>query len=207
MKKTAIIISIILCFNIFHYACKTKTGNNTPCVMVIQNSPNTPSVLSESEMNEIKTLFNNNGMDFTKFQFYQLDTDELGFRHVRCYQLVNNLRVFSVDFIFHFNKDGACYLSSGNLVNVSGIDAKPTLTPNRVAEIFVRKITLEKASMIDQKILSGCIDVELGYVATDGSNEKFTKAWKAKPTDKDYPYAYINDENAEIMYYDNGVRF
>ena len=119
MKKITIIISIILCFNVMHYSCKTKTVTNTYCFNVIQNSSTTPSVLSESEINEIKMLFNSNGMDFTKFRFYQFDTDELGFRHVRCYQLVNNLRVFTEDLIFHFNKDGAYYLTSGNIINVS----------------------------------------------------------------------------------------
>ena len=206
MKQTTLIISIMLCFSIMHYSCKTKTVKNDNCVNVIQDAPTTP-ILPESEMNLIKSLFNNNNMDYSKYQFYQLDTDELGFKHVRCYQFVNNLKVFSEDLIFHFNKQDTYYLLSGKLINSTGLDAKQSLSQNKVVEIFIQKVAQEKASMVDKNSLTGCFEIEFGYVGLDDSNEKFDKVWKVKPKDKEYPFAYINDDNSEIIYYDNGIRY
>ena len=206
MKTTAIIITILLCISMVHYSCKSSANKNDYCVKVIQNSP-TVRLLSESEMNVIRSLFESNRMAYANYQFYQLDTDDLGFHHVKCYQFVNNLRVFSEDLSFHFNKNNAHYLSSGNLINSIGLDAKPSLNQNKVAEIFIRKIEQENAAMVDATVLKGCFEIELGHIGLDDSSGKFAKAWKAKPTDRDYPYAYINDDNSEILFYDNGVRF
>ena len=206
MKQTPIFVIITLIFSVMHYSCKTKTVNNAYCVKVIQQSPST-LVLPASEQNVIQSLFNSNGMDFSNYQFVQLDTDELGFRHVRCYQFVNNLKVFSEVLIFHFNPQDAYYLVSGNIINSIGLESKPSLNQHKVAGIFIQQIAQEKASMVDQAILKGCFDIELGYVGLDGSTEKFAKAWKVNPTGKDYPFAYINDETSEIIYYDNGVRY
>jgi Zn-dependent metalloprotease len=175
-------------------------------VKVIQNSLTIP-LLPESEMNVIKSLFTGNQMDYTQYQFYQLNKDELGFGHVRCHQFVNNLKVFSEDLIFHFNQHDTYYLSSGNVIKTIELDTKPSMNQNNVAEIFIQKIAAEKAPVVDKNILKGCFEIEFGYVGLDSSNKKFTKAWKVKPTDRDFPYAYINDENSDIMYYDTGVRF
>jgi len=206
MNKTIIIISIMLCFGTMHYSCKTTKNENAYCVKVIQNSP-TISILPESEMNVIKSLFESNRMTYANYQFYQLNTDDLGFHHVKCYQFVNNLKVFSEELIFHFNRNKEYYLLSGNLINSIGLDVKSSLNRNKVAEIFIRKIEQENAVMVDKDILKGCFEIEFGYVGLDDSNKKFAKAWKAKPKDKDYPYAYINDADSEIIRYDNGVRF
>ena len=206
MKKTTIFISIILCFSMIQFSCKTKKVNNSGCVTVIQNSLTTP-VLPESEMNVIKSLFAANRMDDTKYQFYRLDKDDLGFTHVRSYQYVNGLRVFSADLIFHFNQNGAYYLLTGNLINSTGLDARPSLNPQKVAEIFSQRIGQEKASMVDATVSKGCFEIEFGYAGLDNSNEKFAKVWKAKPAGKDSPFAYINDDTSEIIYYDNGVRY
>jgi len=198
--------AIAACFAVVSMmcSCKTKTGKNDYCVKVIQNSPN---VLPENEMIVIKSLFNSNRMDAAKYQFYQLDTDELGFKHVRGYQYVNNLKVFSEALIFHFNQNDSCYSVSGVLIQSTGLDAKPSLNQDKAVEVFIKKIAQEKASMVDINILKGCFEVEFGYVGLDDSKEKFAKVWKVKPADKDFPYAYIQDDNAEIFYYDNGVRY
>ena len=206
MNKTIIIISIILFFSVLLYSCKSKTSQNGYCVTVVQNSPATP-LLPSSELSVISALFHRNGMDDAKYQFYQLDTDDLMFRHVRCYQFVDNLKVFSEDLIFHFNQDDSCYLLSGKLIQQTGLNAKPSMHPNRVVEIFIGRITQEKTALVDNNMIKGCFEVELGYACFDDSNEKLTKVWKAKPKDKDYPFAYINDANEAIMYYDNGVRY
>ena len=206
MKQTTLIISIILFFSMIHYSCKTTTNKNDRCVKVIQNSLSTP-ILPESEMNVIKSLFETNRMAYANYQFHQLDTDDFGFHHVKCYQLINNLKVFSEELVFHFNQNNEYYLLSGNLIHSIGLNAKSSLNQNKVMDIFIRKIEQEKASMVNKDILKECFEVEFGYVRLDDSTETFAKAWKVKPADKNYPYAYIDDKSSKIIYYDNGVRF
>jgi len=207
MKKITLIISIILCFSIMHYSCKTKAVKNAHCVKVIKSSPSS-SLLPESELKVIKSLFAGNRMDYANYQFYQLDTDDLGFKHVKSYQFADNLKVFTEELIFHFNQRDSCYLISGNRISSIGIDAKPLSNRDKVAELFIQKIAQEKSVMVvDATILKGCFDVELGIVGLENSKGKFIKVWKVKPTNKDYPFAYISDENAEIIFYDNGVRY
>jgi len=188
------------------YACKTSKMNNDRCIQLIQHSRTTP-VLSDGEMKRIKSLFASNRMDDTKYQFYQIDTDELGFRHVKGYQFVNNLKVFSEALIFHFNQQDSCYLVSGDLINSIGLDSKPSQQVNKVIDVFIGQIEQEKASKVDKAILNGCFEAEFGYIKLDDSIQKFAKVWKVNPTDKSHPFAYISDENAEIIVYDNGVRY
>ena len=204
MRKITIIVSILFCFGMLHFSC--KTAKKASCVEFVQNSPTT-SVLPESEIKLIKSLFTGNRMDYANYQFYQLDTDDLGFNHVRCYQFVNNLKVFSADLIFHFNQNNSFYLVSGTQIKSIKLDDKPSLNRKKVVELFVQKVSQEKASMVDKDIAKGCFEIEFGYVGLDDSNGKFAKAWKAKPAGRDYPYAYINDDNSEVIYYDNGVRY
>jgi len=179
---------------------------NPYCVQVIQNDP-VKHLVSSSQVQVIKSLFNKNQIDITKYLFYQLDKDELGFHHVRCNQLVNHLKVFSADVLFHFNQNDSCYLISGNLIRSTGLDVKPTLNQNQVVEIFIQKIIQEKASMVDKNIVDGCFEIEFGYCISDDPNEKLVKAWKVKPKNKNHPYVYINDNDRSVIFYDNGVRF
>jgi len=206
MKKKISVISIILCLSMIFYTCKTSKIKNDRCIQLIKNSQTT-AVLSESERNSIKSLFITNLMDDTKYQFYHFETDGLGFRHVKGYQFVNNLKVFSEELIFHFNKQDSCYLVSGDLLNATGLDNKQSLNESKAVEIFIRQVDQEKASMIDKAVTKGCFEVEFGYLKSDDDIRKFVKVWKVKPTDRAYPYAYISDDNSEIMVYDNGVRY
>jgi len=206
MRTITLFFSILICFSIMNFSCKTSKKGNSTCVEVIQNSTFAGN-LTESEMYVIKSLFESNRMDFSKYHFYQLDKDDLGFHHVKCFQLINNLKVFSEELIFHFNKNNENYLTSGNVINSLKLDDKQSLNKNKAVEIFLGKITQEKASMVDKNIQKGCFEVEFGYYGLDGSKGKFVKVWKVKPKGKDHPYAYINDDNSEIVYYDNGVRF
>ena len=189
-----------------HYSCKTKAVQNpSPCVNVIRHSPATP-LLPESELKVIKSLFKSNRMDDSNYLFHRLDTDELGFKHVRCYQFVDNLKVFTEELIFHFNQNDSHYRISGHLIQSTGLDAKPSQSSSKVVEIFIQRIKQERASIVDSTIVMGCFEAELGVIGSEESAEKFEKAWKVNPAGKEFPYAYINDKNAEIIYYDNGIR-
>jgi len=205
MKKTVLLL-ITLCISMMHFSCKTKAVQHpSPCVQVIQHSPATP-LLPESELMVIKSLFKSNRMDDSNYQFHRLDTDELGFKHVRCYQFVDNLKVFTEELIFHFNQQDSHYRLSGHIISSTGLDAIPSQKPNKVVDVFIQRIKQEKTLIGDSTLLMGCFEIELGAVGSEGSTEKFEKVWKVNPAGKTFPYAYIKDKNAEISYYDNGIR-
>jgi Zn-dependent metalloprotease len=198
-------------------------------VNIVRNSP-TITILSESEMNVIKYLFNHNKLDYTKYQFIRFQEDELGHRHVRCYQFANNLIIFTSDAIFHFDKNNNYYFLSGDLINTINLNTKSAMRQDDVVtkyidmvkhdEVFLEWLRLlveiakvdETVEVITlEDIIEGCFDVEFGYYDLNAgisyANENFTKSWKIKPTNREYPCAYINDENSETIYYDNGLRW
>jgi len=118
MKKW-IIITVSLCFTFL--SCKNNGNENSYCVNIIRNSP-TITTLSESEMDVIKYLFNHNQLDYTKYQFTQFQEDNLGNRHVRCYQFANNLIIFTSDLIFHFDKNDNYITWTGNWIYEVNLD-------------------------------------------------------------------------------------
>jgi Zn-dependent metalloprotease len=190
-------------------ACNSN-GEGLYCIKTIQNSPGT-TVLSKSEMDEIKNLFSRNQLDFKKYQFTRFQKDELGHRHVRCYQFANNLIVFTSDAIFHFDNNGKYYTLSGELVNAISLDKNPSMSRDEVVEKFMGNIEQDGFNQGNNELISSCFDVEFGYYDLNAgisyADEKYVKAWKIKPRNSEYPFAYINDESSEIIYYDNGIRF
>jgi len=207
MKKL-MIITISLCFSIL--SCEKAGNENSYCIKTIKSSPGT-TILSKSEMEAIKKLFNRNQLDYTKYLFTRFQKDELGHSHARCYQFANNLIVFTSDAIFHFDKNDNFYFSD-KLINKIDLDTKPSMKQDNVVEIFKGKIEQDGFIMMQYPdIVDGCFELEFGYYDLNAgisyADEKFTKAWKINLTKRDYPFAYVNDENSEIIYYDNGVRF
>jgi Zn-dependent metalloprotease len=225
MKKW-IIITVSLCFSFL--SCKKEGSENSDCVNIIINSP-AITILSESEMNVIKYLFNHNQLDYTKYQFTKFQEDDLGHRHVRCYQFANSLIVFTSDAIFHFDKNDNYYYLSGDLIKTINLNTKPSMKQDDVIRKYIDTVKhdedflmwlnlLVEMAKVDETVevitledvIEGCFDVEFGYYDLNAgmsyTNENFAKSWKIKPTNSEYPCAYINDENSEIIYYDNGLR-
>jgi Zn-dependent metalloprotease len=183
---------------------------NFYCTNTIKSSP-TITTLSKSEMDVIKYLFNRNQLDYTKYQFTRFQKDELGYHHIRCFQFANNLMVFTSDAIFHFDKNDNYYYLSGDLITTINLNTKSSMKQDEVVEKFIDEIKRNGFYAESTEILTGCFDIEFGYYDLNAgisyTNEEFVKAWKIKSTNQDYPFAYINDENSEIIYYDNGIRF
>lgn len=209
MKSKTIIILISLCFGIL--SCEQDETENFHCVNTIRNSAATV-ILSESELGTIKSLFDYNRLDFNKYQFSSLQNDELGYHHIRCNQFVNSLRVFTDDLIFHFDQNDKYYSLSGDIIEKIDLNTKTSMDYDSVVEKFLHLIEQDNTYIGDKKeIINNCFDLEFGYFDLNAgisySDENFTKAWKIKLTNKDYPYAYINDENSETISYDNGIRY
>jgi Zn-dependent metalloprotease len=206
MNRAMIIIAVFLCFG-FSSCNKNKDSH---CVNSIQSSPKI-TLLSESEMEEIKYLFNYNQLDYTKYLFTRYTKDELGYKRVRCYQFANNLRVFSNELIFPFDMFNNYSGVAGNIINEINLDTKPLQEQDEVVDRFIEKMNQDEEHIKDKKNKKTCFNLEFGYydlnAGTGDTNKIFTKAWKIESTNNDYPFAYINDNNLEIIYYDNGIRY
>jgi Zn-dependent metalloprotease len=224
-------VALAICFTgmtVFS-SCEKDENENFYCVNTIKSSPKNSS-LSKSEMDVVKYLFNRNQLDYTKYQFTQFQKDELGHHHIRCFQFANNLLVFTSDAIFHFDKNDNYYSLSGDLINTLNFNTKPSMKQDDVIEKYIDIVQhdetflayldiLVEIAKVDETvdvihiedIIEGCFDVEFGYYDLNASvsytDEKYTKAWKINSNKYDYPFAYINDENSEVIYYDNGIRF
>jgi Zn-dependent metalloprotease len=213
MKRLVlIIIPPLICGVVLWLAssCNKESNENSNCVKIIKNLPKT-TVLSKSEMDAIKYLFNRNQLDYTKYLFTRFQKDELGHSHARCYQFANNLIVFTSDAIFHFDKNDNFYYSD-RLISKIDLDTKPSMKQDNVVEKFKDEIEQDGFIMMQYPdIIDGCFELEFGYYDLNAgisyADENYIKAWKIKPTNREYPNAYIKDKNSEIIYYDNGIRY
>jgi Zn-dependent metalloprotease len=209
MKARIIIIGISLCISLV--SCEQYKAENAYCVNRIHNSLTT-IILPQNQIDSIKFLFDYNHLDYTKYQFYSLQDDELGYHHVKCHQFKNNLRLFTNDLIFHFNEKNNYYFLSGELIEKVSLDSRSTMNYDSVVAKFLYALDQDKDFFGDKKIIkNNCFDIEFGYydlnTGISNASENFAKAWKIKPTNRDYPYAYINDMNSVIIGYDNGIRY
>jgi hypothetical protein len=209
MNTRTIIIGISLCFSFI--SCEKYENESQYCVNKIHDSVTTNS-LPQNQIDSIKYLFDYNHLDYTKYQFYSFQLDELGYHHVKCYQFKNNLKLFTNDLIFHFNEKNSYYYLSGKLIEKVSLDSKSTMNYNSVVTKFISALDQDKDFFVGKEIIKNdCFDLEFGYydlnTGISNSLENFTKAWKIKPTNKDYPYAYINDMNSVVIGYDNGIRY
>ena len=187
------------------------TGCSNYCINTTQSSSTTTS-LSKSEINTIKNLFNYNNLAHTAYQFTSFQKDELGYSHVRCCQFINNLKIFTSDLIFHFDQNNVYYYLSGNIAEKIDLNKKPLMSQNEVTEKFLFSIEQDEFYNKNiEDILKSCFELELGYYNLNAgksyANENYTKAWRIKLTNSNFPYAYINDDNSDLIYYDNGIRF
>jgi Zn-dependent metalloprotease len=189
---------------------KDKDGNDF-CVNKVLDNPNT-IIISEEELIVVKPLFESNRIDYSNYLFYKLQTDELGYHHVRCYQFINNLKVFTNDLIFHFNQAGKYYYLSGNLITKIDLNPESSMIQNNVIKKYLNELNNDDCYTGNKEdIIKGCFDVEFVYynlnAGISNADKNFTKAWKVKPKSKKYPFAYINDMTSNTIYYDNGIRY
>lgn len=211
MNSKASNVYIILSISLFIGlpSCEKPTTNEY-CIKRILKNPSS-IVLSETDLNFTKSLFDANHLSFSRYLFYNLQNDELGKHHVRCWQYINSLVVFSNELIFHFDSDGHYYYLSGKIIDEITLGVKPSMSANSVVDIFISELSNDRFVYNNlNEIKSICYDCELGYydlnVGTSYTESKFTRAWKVKLSENDYPYAIINDLTASVIYYDNGIR-
>ncbi|MEI7502234.1 MAG: hypothetical protein WCJ61_03035 [Paludibacter sp.] len=208
MKTRTIIIGISLCIGFI--SCEQNKTEDLYCVNKIQGS-NTTISLPQNQIDSIKYMFDYNHLDYSQYQFFSFQLDELGQHHVRCYQFKNDLKLFTNDLIFHFDDKNKYYYLSGELIDKISLDINSTMNNNSVVTKFIYALDQDKEFYGDKEIIKkNCFDIEFGYydlnAGYSSASKNFIKVWKIKPTNNEYPYAYINDMNSNVIAYDNGIR-
>ena len=209
MKTSNIIIGIFLLISLV--SCEQSMIEDQYCFNLKHNSLKSV-ILPKNQLDSIKQLFDYNHLDYSKFQFYRFKVDELGYHHVSCYQFKNNLKVFTNDLIFHFDKTNNYNFLSGELIEKVNLNEKFKMNHNSVITEFLNVLDQDKYILVDRdEIEKSCFDIEFGYydlnAGKSNTSKHFTKAWKIKLSNRDYPYAYINDMNSDVISYDNGIRY
>jgi len=202
MKK--VLISIIL---IQLFACENENVNI--CSDLIKGKP-INHLISDQDLNTVQSLFKSNNLSLDNLLVYKLQSDNLGNTHVRCYQYINDLIVFTDDVIFHFDKQNHYYMTSGELISSIDIKPYPSMNTWQVGKSFLQIIKNDGYNGdILKQFEDGCFSCELGYydlnAGTGYTSQNFRLAWKIIPKDLQYPVAYINDSDNSLIYYFDGI--
>ena len=185
----------------------SNCADSSICHIVVKGSPDS-SLISTSDMDTIRSLFDANRLNLDNLFFTWFRKDEINHFHVGCNQYINSLNVFTGELIFHFD-------SLGNYTGLSGeiipeIKTKPihSLCIGHVIELFLHNVEKDNVYRL-QKIKEGCLRCELGYwdlnLEKNNMATNFTVAWWVKPIDSNYPFAYIDDTNDSLIFYNNGI--
>jgi Zn-dependent metalloprotease len=178
---------------------------------IVKGKPDN-NLISTAELDTVKDLFELNNLNFDNFLVYRFEKDDLGYIHVKCYQYINNLKVFSNDVIFHFDYKGHYCALSGELISNIDIKTSPSMHVCEVINLFLLNIECDnfKGYPIKEYIAGG-FKCELGYYDLNAgvgyASQNFKRAWRISPNEQDYPYALINDSDYSLIYYDNGIRY
>jgi Zn-dependent metalloprotease len=182
-------------------------NENDYCVNKISDSPSR-ALLTENELKSIGSLFDYNQMNYANYQFYKLQTGELGQQHVKCFQYINGIKIFTNDLIFHFDQNNRYSSLSGDLIKVINLDIKPQMEPRDIIDLFINQISKDHYYS-SSELVNNCFETEFGYydlnAGTSYKPNLFTKAWLVKPKGKEYPIAYIDDSKNGLIYYFNGI--
>lgn len=191
-------------------SCKKEESLNQLNVNYIHDNPETIA-LPEKDWNKIKALFEFNNLEYSNYIFYNLQTDELMNHHVRCYQFINNLKIFTGSLIFHFDKNDNFYFLTGDLINKIDLNTKPSMNQNDLRDIYLSELTKASINFHKLNIAKNGINIEFGYydlnIGISNVNQLFTKAWKVKPQNTEYPFIFVDDNTSKIIYYENGIRY
>jgi len=179
------------------------------CSEIIKGKPNN-HLINDSDLQTVKSLFELNNLSLNNFLVYRLLKDDMGYKHVKCYQYVNNLKVFTDEVIFHFDAQNHYYVLSGELISGINIKTSPSLSKNDVIKIFLKNVEKDSHNNPNlEQIKDGCFLCELGYYDLNAgisyASQNFRRAWKINPEDSEFPVAFINDSDKSLIYYFSGI--
>ena len=201
MKKIVVLLFLLLL---------SSCEKSNFCSEIIKGKPDN-HLINDSDLQTVKSLFESNNLSLNNFLVYRLQIDDMGYKHVKCYQYVNNLKVFTDEVIFHFDAQNHYYVLSGELISTINIKTSPSMSKNDVIKIFLKSVEDDDSDFSPnlEQLKDGCFLCELGYYdlnsGTSYASQNFIRAWKITPEDKDFPVAFINDSDKSLIYYFNGV--
>ncbi len=206
MRKILIPVILFLAF-----ACENSIENSSVCPDCIKGKPEN-HLINAQDLTTAKFLFSSNNINLDNYRIYEFGIDDIGYRHVRCYQYVNNLILLNEKLIFHFDALAKLKSLSGTIITDIDCDSIPSMDISDVKKIYIQKVGEDDAPNIDKtKIEDGCLLCEFGYYNVNAyvsfSTPVFILAWKVKPEGSAYPYAYINDSTRTVINYYNGNSF
>lgn len=209
MKSILYFTAFLLVFS----CTKNKdNGPDTGCAKIVSSNPN-EKVLPDQELNSIHTLFVKNDLSSTNLQFiYYFNDSTTGLKVVTGVQYVNDLKVFTNNLVYTFNgNDSLISMNKNDIVQDLSLSATPKLSTKKVREVFLDEVSKDIFENKDSTIGENCVDMEFGYYdinrVTNDTTFNYTTAWKAYPQDRKFPYAFINDQNSDLLEYNNGIVF
>lgn len=182
----------------------------TDCPKLIKGKPE-GHLVDDRELKTIKILFRASDLSYENYQFYMLESIISGEYFVSCHQYVNNLKVWSGDLFFHFDKNGRFESLSGDIISAIDTGTSPSMDVSEVESQFLERMKDDSFYRNSKSVANGCITCELVYYDQakkgGGSAPDYVLAWLVKPEKSDYPVAVVNDSNRLVEYYNNGVIF
>jgi|GEM_PF-2046769 len=165
--------------------------------------------VSNGDLKTINYLFAKNNITLNNLRVYKLQTDELGYYHVRCDQYYDGLPLFTEAVIFHFENGGYLYYISGDMIDSINIDTIPDISAESTGVILYKCITSDSDSHQVLMKKSTCFEAELGIFDINAgvsyTDKNFVLAWKVEPRNAESPHLIINAKTDSLIRYYNGV--
>ena len=177
--------------------------------------------INNSNIQIINTLFSANNIDKSRYRYYYYSNDSVQTyfppyarfdqKIVRIKEFTNGLEIFTGHILFHF-KNNVFDLQNGNPTNGTPLSTTSNLTVQQVRTLFLGHI--EQFDQRGDFYRDSCFCAEFGYfdlnAGISNAPENLIKSWKITLKNKIYPFeipiAYYQDDDAKLIYYDNGIR-
>jgi hypothetical protein len=125
-------------------------------------------------------------------------------QHVIAQQYSKGLPILFAQVGYHFN-NGTYYITSGYLYSNVTLGTTPRTTLPQLRYLFVQA-ALKDSYSVNRKIADSCLVAEFGYYdISPDSHGQLIKAWRVTPANHDYPFAIIQDDDARLLFYHNGI--
>lgn len=200
MKNLFILVALVL-------LCACDKAKDCPEVL---KGKSQSYLLTNEETATVKSLFESNNLKFDNLQCYRLVNDFI--YAVTCHQYVNNLRIFSSDVQFVFDKNRKFSFLSGDTISQINTNSNPSMNVSELRTIFLQKINSDTELDFGKgDIAKDCLVCELGYydmnTGTNNLNPDFELAWLVKPSGSNDPHAIISDSQKSLVTYFNGIYY
>jgi len=179
--------------------------------------PASAHAITPAQVQLANSLFARNGLDTSRVRYVRFLQDSVATYYAPYAPLVtdnvgveeyaNGLPVFSqqVNYIF---KAGTLSFTAGTPTRGTQRAGRPTLTAGQMRTRFFA--TVNEFDSSNNRLASQCVEARLGYYnlnsLTANTAENLVLAWKVNVKGQSYPFAYFEDTNGRLIYYDNGIR-